>query len=70
MPVTGVSVQFCSDTTCMMGKTDAEGMASFSAGNGHYTVHVHKAPAGYEACTEEFAVPEDLSDVVITLKKA
>ena len=70
MPVKGVSVQFCSDTTCMMGKTDTEGTASFTAGNGHYTVHVHKAPVGYEACTEEFAVPEDLSDVVITLKKA
>ena len=27
-PVAGVSVQFCSDTTCMMGKTDAEGKMS------------------------------------------
>lgn len=69
-PVAGAAVQFCSDLTCMMGKTDAEGIASFPAEKGSYTVHVQKAPEGYEPCTEEFAVPEDLSDVTITLKKA
>ena len=26
--VAGAAVQFCSDTTCMMGKTDAEGKMS------------------------------------------
>ena len=69
-PVAGVAVQFCSDLTCMMGKTDAEGIASFPAEKGSYTVHVQKTPEGYEPCTEEFAVPEDLSDVTIILKKA
>ena len=69
-PVAGVAVQFCSDITCMMGKTDAEGTASFAADKGPYTVHVQKAPEGYAPCTEEFAVPEDRSDVMITLKKA
>lgn len=69
-PVEGVPVQFCSDTACMMGKTDAEGTVSFHAENGRYTVHVQKVPEGYGECTEEYAVPEDLSDVTITLKKA
>ena len=69
-PVAGAAVQFCSDLTCMMGKTDADGTASFAADKGPYTVHVQKAPEGYEPCTEEFAVPEDRSDVMITLKKA
>lgn len=68
-PVAGVAVQFCSDNTCMMGKTDAEGMASFTAEDGAYTVHVQKVPDGYEACAEEFGVPQDLGDVKIVLNK-
>ena len=69
-PVAGATVQFCSDITCMAGKTDAEGITSFAAEQGPYTVHVQKVPEGYEPCTEEFAVPDDLADVKITLKKA
>lgn len=68
-PVAGVAVQFCSDTTCMMGKTNAEGTASFTAEDGAYTVHVQKVPDGYEACAEEFEVPQDLGDVKIVLNK-
>lgn len=69
-PVAGVAVQFCSDTTCMMGKTDEKGTASFKAEEGSHTVHVQKVPEGYEICTEEFEVPQDFSDVKIILKKA
>ena len=70
-PVAGTMVQFCSDTTCVMGKTDAEGTASFNIEEGQkYTVHVHKAPEGYETDPEEYAVPEKTGDVRITLKKA
>ncbi len=69
-PVAGVKVQFCSDTACMAKDTDAEGTASFAAEKGQYTVHVLKAPEGYAPCTEEFAAPEDLGDVKVTLKKA
>ncbi len=69
-PIEGVMVQFCSDTTCTMGKTDVEGIASFNAQAGHYTVHVHKVPEGYAPCTEEFTVPDDLGDVEIILKKS
>jgi len=68
-PVAGAGVQLCSDTTCVPGKTDAEGIASFTAEEGQYTVHVHKVPEGYEKCTEEFTVPQDHGDVKIVLKK-
>ncbi len=68
-PVEGVTVQFCTDTTCMIGKTNAEGIASFSAGNDQYTVHIQKVPEGYAACTEEVPVPEEHSDVEFILKK-
>ena len=69
-PVEGVTDQFCTDTSCMAGTTDAEVIASFPAENEHYTVHLQKVPEGYAACTEEVPVPEDRSDVEFTLKKA
>ncbi|MBR2668907.1 MAG: redoxin family protein [Solobacterium sp.] len=68
-PVEGVTVQFCTDTTCMIGKTDAEGIASFTVDHDQYTVHIQKVPEGYASCTEEVPVPEDRSDVEFTLKK-
>ena len=69
-PVAGAAVQFCSDTTCMMGKTDAEGTALFTVEEGTYTVHVQKVPEGYAACKDEFEVPQDFGDVKIILNKA
>jgi len=69
-PVQGASVQFCSDTTCMMGRTNEEGIAFFDTAEGHYTVHVMKVPDGYVKTDEEFAVPEVYGDVEITLNKA
>ena len=69
-PVAGARVQFCDDVTCMFGKTDETGTASFAAEQGQYTVHIQKAPEGYAACTEEFAVAQDTHEVQIVLKKA
>ena len=69
-PVEGVTLQFCSDMTYTIGKTDELGMATFTVDKGQYTVHVQKTPDGYESCMEEVVVPEDLSDIKITLKKA
>lgn len=69
-PVEGITLQFCSDMTCTIGKTDADGSATFTVDKGHYTVHIQNVPNGYKPCEEEFVVPEDLSDVKITLKKA
>ena len=46
--VKGATVQFCSDTTCTMGKTDANGVAVFEMEEGPiYTVHILKVPEGY-----------------------
>ena len=67
-PVVGAAVQFCSDTQCMMGKTDDTGCAVFKVDPGKYTVHIHKAE-GYVVPEEEFAVPEQYGVVQITLEK-
>ncbi|MBP3892391.1 MAG: redoxin domain-containing protein [Solobacterium sp.] len=69
-PITGATVQFCSDTTCRMAKTDANGTASFKAEEGPYTVHIQNVPEGYEKKEEEFAVSPNLDDIKIILKKA
>ena len=70
-PVKGVTVQFCDDTACMMGKTDENGAASFpDAAEGHpYTVHVLKVPEGYEKTEEEFTASDVFCDVRIVLQK-
>ena len=67
-PIVGASVQFCSDTQCMMGKTDDTGCAIFKVDPGKYTVHVLKAE-GYVVTEEEYAVPEEYGIVSIVLEK-
>ena len=67
-PVVGAAVQFCSDSQCMMEKTDDTGCAVFKVDPGKYTVHIHKAE-GYVVPEEEFAVPEQYGVVQITLEK-
>ena len=52
----------------MLGKTDAEGMATFEVPEGSYTVHVLKVPAGYEKDSTEYTVPATYSDLSIVLK--
>ena len=67
-PVEKATVQFCSDVQCMMGKTDAQGLASFEVPEGNYTVHILKVPEGYEKNPTEYTVPATYSDVSIVLK--
>lgn len=67
-PVVGATVQFCSDTQCIMGKTDDTGCAIFKEEPGKYTVHVLKAD-GYVVTEEEYAVPEEYGLVKIVLEK-
>ena len=69
-PVASAMVQFCSDTSCMFGKTDENGLASFEAEKGAYTVHMLKVPEGYEMTNEEFRTMDDFCDVYIVLRKA
>ncbi len=69
--VKGATVQFCSDTTCMMGKTDENGMAVFEMEEGPiYTVHILKVPEGYVKNTGEYLSDDTYCDIYIPLDKA
>ena len=69
-PVAGAKVQFCSETQCMMGKTDVKGCAAFDQAPGNYTAHVLKAPEGYEKTDEELALTKTEHTAVFKLNKA
>lgn len=45
-------------------------VAEFEAEEGTYTVHILKAPEGYQAETEEITTDEVYSDIYVVLKKA
>ena len=66
-PVADASVQFCSDLSCTLQKTDADGMASLEAEEGAYTAHVLKVPEGYEKNDTEYEFSEAYSDLYIQL---
>lgn len=69
-PVGGVTIQFCSDACCMMGKTDANGQVSFTMPAGEiYDVHVLRVPEGYEKDNTAYHTTDKSSDVQIQLKK-
>ena len=70
-PVQGAMVQFCDDSTCMLGLTDNTGTAAFpDAQAGHpYTTHILKAPAGYEPNEQEYEALDTFCDVHIILQK-
>ena len=69
--VKGATIQFCSDTTCSMGKTDENGVAVFKMEEGPvYSVHVLKVPEGYEKHTGDCKTDETYCDVYISLTKA
>ena len=65
-PISGVTVQFCSDTACMMGETDETGTAIFQEPQGRYTVHILKAPEEYIADEAEYTL-EAFADLTIYL---
>ena len=69
-PLSGAMVQFCSDTQCMVGRTDATGSASFEVDPGNYTAHVLRVPEGYEATEEEIALSADNRTAVFAIRKA
>ena len=51
-PIPGVKVQLCTDTQCMMGRTDNTGAAVFDMEPGNYEAHILKQPEGYQANSE------------------
>ena len=67
-PVAGVMVQFCSDTECIMGETDANGIAVFEKAAGKYTVHILKAPDGFAKDDTEYPAPAEPGKMTIVLK--
>ena len=67
-PIPGVTVQFCSETECVLGTTGADGVASFAFGAGSYTVHLRKVPAGYEEDDTEYAAPGTPGLMTLVLK--
>ena len=67
-PVAGVTIQFCSDTECILGQTDENGVASFDKEAGEYTVHVLKVPEGFAADDTEYPAPAQPGQVSIVLK--
>ena len=69
-PVQGATIQFCSDIQCMMGKTDADGVAEFEEAPGHYTVHLLKVPEGYAKDGTEYEAPAVPGDLTIVVKAA
>ena len=66
-PVSGVTIQFCSDTECLLGTTDEKGTAVFEKEAGSYTVHVLKVPEGYAEDKAEYPAPEKPGRVTIVL---
>ena len=66
-PVSGVTIQFCSDTECLLGTTDEKGTAVFEKEAGSYTVHVLKVPEGYTEDKTEYPAPEKPGRVTIVL---
>ena len=69
-PVEGVGVQLCSDSACILEKTDATGYVQFTAEEGSYTIHILTVPAGFAEDDTEYPVPEKYGLVTIVLKAA
>ena len=68
-PIPCVRVKFCSDSMCMMGKTDEKGCALFDQDPGEYTAHILKAPEGYEKNEEEIVLTADEHIATFKLNK-
>ena len=68
-PVAGVMVQFCSDTECILGETDADGTARFDREAGAYTIHILQPPDGYAPDDTEYMAPSTPGTVSIVLRQ-
>ena len=69
-PISGVTVQFCTEETCKMSVTGESGMVSFDDPEGiEYEIHILKAPDGYKMDSNVYYSETYYSDLTITLKK-
>ena len=70
-PVSGVMVQFCTDTMCNLGETTDDGIAVFEADNpGAYTVHIQGVPDGFAEDETEYVTEESFGQLKVVLKSA
>ena len=63
-----MTVQFCSDSSCVLGKTGDDGIAAFDSAAGSYTIHIQKVPQGFARDKTEYTAPEEPGLVTIVLK--
>lgn len=70
-PVSGVTVQFCTDNECNIGKTGNNGIAEFATGEpGEYKVSVLQVPEGYTKDENEYITENDFGQIKIVLKRS
>ena len=68
-PVSGVTVQFCDDTTCNLGTTDSSGVAVFKTeAPGKFTVHMLDVPEGYAEDETEYVTEDTYGQLKVVLK--
>ena len=67
-PVPGTLVQFCSDSLCITGVTDEDGLARFDREAGSYTVHLLTVPPGYAPDNTEYPAPPTPGTVTLVLQ--
>lgn len=68
-PVAGAMVQLCLES-CMPGKTDDKGVATYKTVEADYKVSFMTMPAGYTADQTEYHFADGAYELTITLKKA
>ena len=68
-PVAGAMVQLCLES-CMPGKTDDKGVATYHTAEADYKVSFMTMPAGYTAEETEYHFADGSYELTITLKKA
>ena len=67
-PVKGAIVQLCDETTCSFQKTKADGIATFKVDTPKvYSVHIEKAPEGYENSSDVYETLDTYCDINIFL---
>ena len=52
MPVSGVTLQICTDETCFLAKSDENGVIEYAGEPFGYEIHVYRYDEGYEPVTD------------------
>ncbi|MBR3637363.1 MAG: redoxin domain-containing protein [Lachnospiraceae bacterium] len=68
-PVPDVTLKFCTDTQCRLGKTGQDGVAVFETdAPGAYSVHILEAPKGFEEDETEYTTDTNFGLMKLTVK--